>query len=112
MLSLEPIPLQTPPGKNTRTGRRASLKRIIGHLTAVTNGAVSFPMALAAGIGGEGGWKGLELINGTRYSDLKQALEDFNTVYGPQQWRVTMRPTRRPSRQVRQTCSEDHVSGH
>ena len=44
-------------------------------------------MALAAGIGGEGGWKGLELINGTRYSDLKQALEDFNTVYGPQQWR-------------------------
>ena len=83
--SLEPIPLQTPPGKNTR--RRASLKRIIGHLTAVTNGAVSFPMALAAGIGGEGGWKGLELINGTRYSDLKQALEDFNTVYGPQQWR-------------------------
>ena len=35
----------------------------------------------------DGRWKGLELINGTRYSDLKQALEDFNTVYGPQQWR-------------------------
>ncbi len=83
--SLEPIPLQAPPGKTTR--RRASLKRIISHLTAVTDGAVSFPMALANGIGGEGGWKGLELINGTRYSDLKQALEDFNTVYGPQQWR-------------------------
>jgi hypothetical protein len=42
---------------------------------------------LADGIGGDGRWKGLELINGTRYSDLKQALEDFNMIYGPQKWR-------------------------
>jgi hypothetical protein len=83
--SLEPIPLQTPPGTNTR--RRDGLKRIIGHLTSVTDGALSFPKALADGIGGDGRWKGLELINGTRYSDLKQALEDFNMVYGPQHWR-------------------------
>jgi hypothetical protein len=83
--SLEPIPLQAPPGTNTR--RRACLKRIIGHLTAVTDGALSFPQALADGIGGDDRWKGLELINGARYLDLKQALEDFNTVYGPQQWR-------------------------
>ncbi len=32
--SLEPIPLQAPQGTTTR--RRASLKRIIGHLTSVT----------------------------------------------------------------------------
>ena len=32
-------------------------------------------------------WQGLDFINGARYSDLKQALEDFNNVYGPQQWR-------------------------
>jgi hypothetical protein len=83
--SLEPIPPQAPLGTNTR--RRACLKRIIGHLTAVTDGALSFPQALADGIGGDGRWKGLELINGTRYNDLKQALEDFNTIYGPQQWR-------------------------
>jgi hypothetical protein len=83
--SLEPIPLQAPPGTNTR--RRDGLKRIIGHLTSVTDGALSFPKSLADGIGGDGRWKGLELINGTRYSDLKQALEDFNMIYGPQQWR-------------------------
>jgi hypothetical protein len=83
--SLEPIPLQAPPGTNTR--RRDGLKRIIGHLTSVTDGALSFPKSLAEGIGGDGRWKGLELINGTRYSDLKQALEDFNMIYGPQQWR-------------------------
>jgi hypothetical protein len=55
----------------------------------VMDGAPSFPAAaaLADGTGGDGRWQGLELINGARYSDLKQALEDFNTVYGPQQWR-------------------------
>jgi hypothetical protein len=71
----------------TTTRRRASLKRIIGHLTTVTDGALSFPAALADGTWGDGAWRGLELIAGARYSDLKQALEDFNTVYGPQQWR-------------------------
>ena len=71
----------------TTTRRRASLKRIIGHLTTVTDGAFSFPAALADGTWGDGAWRGLELIAGARYSDLKQALEDFNTVYGPQQWR-------------------------
>ncbi len=78
-----------PQGTTTRRG--ASLRRIIGHLTAATDGAPSLPAALADGTGGTdtGRWQGLEFINGTRYSDLKQAfkLEDLNTVYGPQQWR-------------------------
>ena len=82
---LEPIASLKPQGNNTRRG--SSLKRIIGHLTAVTDGALSFPAALADGTGGDGGWQGLERINGARYSDLKQALNDFNTIYGPQQWR-------------------------
>jgi hypothetical protein len=82
---LEPIASPTPQGTSTR--RSASLTRIIGHLTAVTDGALSFPAALADGTGGDGRWRGLERINGARYSDLKQALEDFNTIYGPQQWR-------------------------
>ena len=83
--SLDPIPSEIPPATTSR--RRASLKRIIGHLTTVTDGAFSLPAALADGTWGEGTWKGLDLITGTRYSDLRQALEDFNTVYGPQQWR-------------------------
>ena len=82
---LEPIASLKPQGNNTRRG--SSLKRIIGHLTAVTDGALSFPAALADGTGGDGGWQGLERINGARYSDLKQALNYFNTIYGPQQWR-------------------------
>jgi hypothetical protein len=60
---MEPIASQTPQGTNTR--RRVSLKRVIGHLTAVTDGALSFPAALVDGTGGDGRWQGLELINGT-----------------------------------------------
>ena len=83
---LDPIPAIVAQATGTRT-RRASLKRMIGHLTTVTNGALALPAALAEGTGGERRWQGLDLINGARYSDLKQALEDFNSVYGPQQWR-------------------------
>ena len=41
--SLDPIMAKVPPSTTTR--RRASLKRIIGHLTTVTDGAFSFPAA-------------------------------------------------------------------
>ena len=42
---LDPIPVTVTQAMNTR--RRASLKRMIGHLTTVTDGALSLPAALA-----------------------------------------------------------------
>jgi hypothetical protein len=50
---------------------------MIGHLTTVTDGALSLTAALADGVVGEEQWRVLDFINGALYSDLRQALGGF-----------------------------------
>ena len=84
--SPSPVPTTVTQTTSSRT-RRASLQRMLGYLATVTDGALSLTAALAHGVGGDEQWKGLDLINGARYSDLRQALEYFDNLnlYGPHQ---------------------------